>query len=87
MKPPIRLGDATDHGGQVTSAASRTLLFGKPVACVGDSVSCPQNGHANCTIIEGDAHWQVGGKAVALDGHKTSCGATLIASLPHIAKG
>lgn len=87
MKPPIRLGDPTDHGGSVVSASGTTTLFGKKVACVGDKVSCPQNGHSDCTIAEGDGTWIVGGKQVALDGHKTTCGATLISTLGEVAKG
>ncbi|TDR79836.1 PAAR domain-containing protein [Paludibacterium purpuratum] len=87
MKPPIRLGDPTSHGGEVVSAAATTKLFGKPVACVGDRVSCPKEGHSNCVIVEGDESWKVGGKAVALDGHKTSCGAVLIATLGEVGKG
>ncbi|OHX20089.1 PAAR domain-containing protein [Chromobacterium sphagni] len=86
MKAAIRLGDPTDHGGKVVSAASCTTLFGKQVACIGDSVTCPKDGHVNCTIVEGDGGWLVGGKAVALDGHKVSCGATLISTLPQVGK-
>jgi uncharacterized Zn-binding protein involved in type VI secretion len=87
MKSPIRLGDPTSHGGQVVSAAASTILFGKPVACVGDQVSCPQDGHGRCVIVEGDESWKIDGKAVALDGHKTSCGAVLIATLGEVGKG
>ncbi|WP_230370595.1 PAAR domain-containing protein [Paludibacterium denitrificans] len=65
MKRVIRLGDPTDHGGHVVSAASSTTLFGKQVACLGDSVTCPRRGHGSCTIVEGDSSWLVGGKPVA----------------------
>lgn len=87
MKRIIRLGDPTSHGGTVVSAASSTVLFGKPVALLGDQVTCPQQGHSNCTIVEGDSSWLVGGKPVALEGHKVSCGATLISTLPELGKG
>ncbi|WP_244986158.1 PAAR domain-containing protein [Chromobacterium violaceum] len=87
MKPVIRLGDPTDHGGKVVSASSTTTMFGKAVALVGDSVSCPQNGHVNCVIVEGDPSWTVGGKGVALEGHKVSCGATLISTLGQVLRG
>ncbi|AAQ59797.1 conserved hypothetical protein [Chromobacterium violaceum ATCC 12472] len=81
MKPVIRLGDPTSHGGKVVSASSTTTMFGKAVALVGDSVTCPQQGHTNCVIVEGDPTWTVGGKGVALDGHAVSCGAKLISTL------
>jgi len=84
MKPVIRLGDPTSHGGEVVSAAATTKLFGKPVACLGDSVSCPKPGHDNCVIVEGDDGWKVDGRPVALDGHRTSCGAVLIATLGEV---
>ena len=87
MKRVIRLGDPTDHGGHVVSAAASTSLFGKQVACLGDAVTCPQQGYSNCTIVEGDGNWLVGGKPVALEGHKTSCGAVLISTLPEVGKG
>lgn len=86
MKRVIRLGDPTDHGGHVVSAASTTTLFGKNVACIGDAVSCPRQGHNNCVIVEGDPSWSVGGKAVALEGHKTSCGAVLISTMGEVSR-
>lgn len=87
MKRVIRLGDPTSHGGQVVSAASTTTLFGKQVALLGDKVTCPQQGHVNCTIVEGDGSWLVGCKPVALEGHKVSCGAALISTMPEVGKG
>lgn len=87
MKRAIRLGDPTSHGGTVLSAASHSKLFGKQVACKGDAVSCPMQGHVNCTIVEGDDGWLVGGKPVALEGHRVSCGAILISTLPDLGKG
>jgi uncharacterized Zn-binding protein involved in type VI secretion len=81
MKNVIRLGDSTSHGGKVVSASGSTAALGKGVALVGDQVTCPINGHGPCVIVEGDPAWTVDGKAVALEGHKTSCGAALISSL------
>ncbi|MDW5419243.1 PAAR domain-containing protein [Iodobacter sp. CM08] len=86
MKRVIRLGDQTSHGGVVISAASTSNMFGKPVALLGDKVSCPIPGHGVCPIIEGDPSWNVGGKSVALEGHKTSCGAVLISSMPEVGR-
>ncbi|WP_106076898.1 PAAR domain-containing protein [Chromobacterium amazonense] len=86
MKKVIRIGDPTDHGGSVTSATSSTNFFGKNVAVVGDSVSCPKDGHVNCVIVEGDPSWSIGGKAVALEGHSVSCGAKLISTLGQVTR-
>lgn len=49
---------------------------------LGDKVVCPIQGHGMTTIVEGDANWLIDGIPVALEGHKTSCGASLISTLP-----
>jgi uncharacterized Zn-binding protein involved in type VI secretion len=87
MKKVIRIGDQSSHGGVVLSGASKTMMFGKAVALLGDKVSCPIKGHGVCPIVEGDSSWLVDGKPVALEGHKTACGAALISSMPELDKG
>lgn len=87
MKRVIRLGDPTSHGGAVTSAAANFSIMGVSVARVGDSCSCPRKGHSGCTIAEGDPHWRIEGRAVALEGHLTSCGAELMSTLPNLQRG
>lgn len=82
MPNVIRLGDATSHGGKVENvSATYFTVDGVPVACVGDACSCPIKGHEKCTIAEGDPSHVINGIAVAHDGHKTTCGASLIASI------
>lgn len=81
MKDIIRLGDATTHGGVVLEAFSQTDLNGKPIAGVGHKVSCPLC-KGIFPIAEGSSTYTVGGVAIALDGMKTACGASLIASGP-----
>ena len=81
MRKIIRLGDSTTHGGKVVCCqAEHFKVGGIPAACVGDKSSCPVPGHVACTIIEGDSRHAIGGRPVAYEGHKTSCGATLLAS-------
>lgn len=84
MKNVIRLGDPTSHGGRVVSAASNYTAFGKAVARVGDRCVCPITGHQVCFIVEGDSSWTIDGRAVAVSGCKTSCGATLISTLGQV---
>lgn len=87
MPNVIRLGDPTSHGGTVISAvATHITVGGIAVACVGDTCSCPLPGHGVCTIVEGDSGHTIDGKAVAYDGHKTSCGAELRATLDNFNK-
>lgn len=84
MKNVIRLGDATSHGGKVIStSAANFKVQDIPVACVGDTCSCPLPGHSGCTITTGSAHHKVGGKSLAFDGDTLSCGAKLISSFKH----
>jgi uncharacterized Zn-binding protein involved in type VI secretion len=81
MPNVIRLGDPTSHGGKVTSvSADHFTVDGIPVARVGDACCCPIKGHDSCTVAEGDPSHLIDGVAVAYHGHKTTCGATLIAT-------
>lgn len=82
MKGVIRLGDSTSHGGMVIAASGTAFVHGIAVARQGDACVCPINGHSPCVIAEGDPMVLVGGVPVAFQGHKTSCGATLISSAP-----
>ena len=87
MKRVIRLDDPTDHGGKVISvSAHQTNIMGKPIARIGDLCACPIPGHGVCPIVEGDSSWTIDGIAVALEGHKTACGATLISTLPEFSR-
>ena len=79
-KRPVREGDSTTHGGTVLPVSHRWRVDGRHVVRIGDAVTCPRCGPT--TIVEGDATLHLGGIAVALHGHHTSCGASLIASLP-----
>jgi uncharacterized Zn-binding protein involved in type VI secretion len=78
----IRLNDSTSHGGKVTQVgASHFTVGGIAVACVGDKCICPIHGEGE--IVEGNCRHTVGGVSVAYDGHRTSCGATLISTVTY----
>lgn len=82
MRNVIRLGDPTSHGGKVVGVgADHFTVDGIPVARVGDTCSCPIQGHDNCTIAEGESCHLIDGIPVAYEGHKTTCGASLIATV------
>ena len=62
-----------------------TLVDARPIARLGDLVDCPQrypNGvlHGVNRIIEGDTTTLLNERPIALEGHRTECGCTLIAS-------
>jgi uncharacterized Zn-binding protein involved in type VI secretion len=80
-KPFIVVGDKTSHGGTVLSGSPSTDSHGKAIARVGDRATCPLKGHGGVTVIvSGDPSCLIDGQPAACHGHKTACGATLIAS-------
>jgi uncharacterized Zn-binding protein involved in type VI secretion len=87
MRGVIRLNDPTSHGGKVISAASNSTVMGVAVARKGDLCSCPLPGHGVCTISDGDPDVVIDGVPVAFNGHKTSCGAQLISTVPTSGRG
>ncbi len=87
MKGVIRLNDPTSHGGRVVAAAPKTTVMGVAVARKGDRCMCPLPGHTVCRIAEGDPKVTIDGVPVAFEGHKTTCGATLISTMPKSGKG
>lgn len=80
-RPFILVGDTTSHGGKVIEGSTGSTVEGKPIARVGDAVTCPMKGHGGVTkIVTGDATCLIDGKPAARDGDLTACGAKLIAS-------
>ena len=68
----ILKNDITNTGGTVlrgSSVAKQT----QGIACVGDPVYCPSCEQTG-TIAEGDSLMKINGIAVALEGHKVTCG-------------
>ncbi|AJQ51134.1 MULTISPECIES: PAAR domain-containing protein [Pseudomonas] len=82
MPQIVRLNDSTDHGGEVIESIPHTNLNGKPMAGKGNMVYCPLC-KGEFPIIEGSDTYRVNGVPVALEGMKTACGASLIASASH----
>jgi uncharacterized Zn-binding protein involved in type VI secretion len=77
----VVVGDRTSHGGVVLNGSPTHDWHGIPIARQGDRVFCPRcppfefmiaEGLENCTDTDA-------GLPMAVEGHKTTCGATLIA--------
>ncbi len=79
MQEIIRKGDSTSHGGTVLEGFAQTNLNGKPIAGVGHQVFCPKC-KGIFAIVEGSLVHKIAGTPVALQGMKTACGASLLAS-------
>ena len=77
------VGDATDHGGRIITGSATHTIDGKPIARLHDLVNCPQRypdgrPHGVNKITEAHSTLTVGGMPVALHGHRTECGCTLV---------
>lgn len=83
----VLLGDKTTHDGEVISASSTFFINGKPVALVGDEVSCPIPGHGNNPIVEGCGEWSENGRQLVVHGCRSECGCRVICSAPDCAVG
>jgi uncharacterized Zn-binding protein involved in type VI secretion len=78
----IRLGDTTDHGGEVITASDTMRYGGRRVAREGDLVKCPLHREVEPNaILEGDSRITDHGVPVARHGHLTTCGCRLVSSL------
>lgn len=91
-KQIIVVGDGTSHGAVVISGSPSSSINSKPVARLGDMVDCPQKysgeaPHGINAIVEGRNTYSIDGIAVALHGHHTACGCSLIGSVMASAHG
>ena len=78
----IRLGDTTDHGGEVITASETMRYKGVRVARKGDNVKCPQHPDVNPNLIlEVDPKITDHGVPVARQGHHATCECSLISSI------
>jgi uncharacterized Zn-binding protein involved in type VI secretion len=77
----IREGDTTSHGGRVLACDPANMDCGRPIALLGDKVSCPRCGGVFPIVgVKNELNMSFDGRPVATEGDKTACGATLIAS-------
>ena len=76
----IRLGDKTDHGGQVIKASSDTIVMGKVAALANDMTHCPKC-KGDFAIKPDGAGAKHMGSTYAYHDDETACGAKLITSL------
>jgi uncharacterized Zn-binding protein involved in type VI secretion len=72
-------GDPTSHGGKVLEGNDNATCLGKPIALKGHKTYCPLC-KGQFPIAEGLGHHSFGGIGTVVEGMKTACGATLIAT-------
>lgn len=78
----IRIGDRTNHGGEVVSVSSNHEVQGFLMAMEGDLVNCPIcKGIFAITSQPYGRYLTHDGKLIAYAGDRTSCGAKLISSI------
>ena len=77
-QPAARLGDATAHGGVVTSGNPTVLINGQPAAALGDLHVCPlcsPGPHVGGPVLAGAPTVLIGGKPAARVGDACTCAA------------
>lgn len=73
------VGDMTSHGGVVISGSPSHTWHGIPIARQGDIVTCPKCPPHIFKIAKGLSMSISDDQPMATEGHKTTCGAVLIA--------
>ncbi|MFX1735414.1 PAAR domain-containing protein [Paraburkholderia sp. A1RI_3L] len=79
----ILVGDTTTHGGRVLEGTDSATVDGKAIAGVGHMVECPKCKGVFPILPDtlGRLHpHQLHGRDTAVEGMRTACGATLVAS-------
>ena len=76
----IRRNDKTDHGGQVSSVSSGTIVMGTEAALADDVTFCPKC-KGFFPIKPDGAGAKHKGRSYAYDNDRTACGAKLISSI------
>ena len=74
--PVARLGDSSNHGGQIITSASKSICEGKLIAMVGCILNCPL--HGPNPIVTGSPQVICEGQKVARTTSLTACGAEII---------
>ncbi|MGQ7933537.1 PAAR domain-containing protein [Paraburkholderia sp. D1E] len=82
MQNLIRVGDALENGGRVTSGSFDMDFGGRFVARKGDSAICDQ--HGKTVIAEGHPFVTDKGLPIALHHHRCACGCRLISSVENM---
>lgn len=81
-KAQALMGDRTSHGGAILSGSPTSRWHGIPIARKGDRTFCPRCKPYFFEIAEGldSCTDTVDRTSMATEGHRTTCGATLIAT-------
>jgi uncharacterized Zn-binding protein involved in type VI secretion len=79
-QPAARMGDATSHGGVITSGFPQVLIGSQPAARMGDMHTCPMITpgmppvpHVGGPILKGSATVLIGGQPAARVGDMATC--------------
>lgn len=83
IKPVVRLGDVSSHGGTMTTATGTPLKADGITVCKnGDHHTCPITGHGTTTVTSTTTLLKAGGDFVLRTGDQAGCGAVLIQGSP-----
>lgn len=83
QEPIARLGDTSDHGGYIISAAITTYTNGIRTSRVGDMHFCPIKGHGVTPIVSGSDTVVTEGSPTACRNSQAGCGARMVYCSPN----
>lgn len=82
VKPVVRLGDLSNHGGHMSTATAPMKADGLAVCKDGDSHVCPITGHGTTAVTGTTNVLKTGGSPILRTGDKAGCGAVIIQGSP-----
>ncbi len=85
--PVARLGDPSDHGGEIIEGSDDVITNGLSTARIGDNHSCPIPGHGVTPMITGSDTVIVNGRGCCRVGDNAGCGAVIISGSPNVFAG
>lgn len=78
MQNAARVGDATAHGGALSSGSGNVFINGLPAAMMGASVAPCAIGHGAAPVASGSGTVFINGLPAARLGDVTGCGAAVV---------
>ncbi len=87
MQKAARVGDATNHGGTISSGSGDVYINGIPAAMVNKSVASCAQGHGTTPVVRGSGTVFINNLPAARVDDVTGCGAAIKAGSNDVSIG
>lgn len=84
MPAVARLGDGSDHGGEIITATGTSTANGLQIAVEGDQHRCPIRGHGTTALTSILSDVSTDGKKIITIGATAACGAKINTGSPDV---